>query len=368
MAEPLLPIRHPNADFFIADIFDSIPVKCDRHTMEHPFFTLSTKPDIREVEYKRDGVTIKLSPHYRYGLPTMMDKDILLYIGSLLMCEINAGRLPPKTIRFSCHDLMITTNRMTNGQAYQQLKNAFERITGCLVTTSIKTKDIEASGGFHLLERYYVVKGSRDRSRMVEVEVTVSDWFYNALIGREVLTINRDYFRLRKPLERRLYELARKHCGRQPAWRIGLEALRDKCGALSPLRYFRFQLREIIHPKHERAQDEPTLPSPHFPDYHMTLDDQDMVTFTNRLELLTSQLRQSSARPATSPAPPLSAREALAPATLAKGRQLVEDAGTGWDYGALLEQFSAQLAKGFQPRNLNAAFLGFVRKKVQQRP
>ena len=41
---------------------------------------------------------------------------------------------------------------------------------------------------------------------MVEVEATVSDWFYNALLGREVLTISRDYFRLRKPLERRLYE------------------------------------------------------------------------------------------------------------------------------------------------------------------
>lgn len=29
----------------------------------------------------------------------------------------------------------------------------------------------------------------------------------------EILTISRDYFRLRKPLESRLYELARKCCG-----------------------------------------------------------------------------------------------------------------------------------------------------------
>ena len=55
-------IRHPNQDFFIADIFDALPVKNDRHTMEHPFFTLSTKPDIRVVEYKRDGVKIRLNP------------------------------------------------------------------------------------------------------------------------------------------------------------------------------------------------------------------------------------------------------------------------------------------------------------------
>ena len=39
---PLLPERHPNQDFFIPDIFDALPFKGDRHTMEHPFFTLST--------------------------------------------------------------------------------------------------------------------------------------------------------------------------------------------------------------------------------------------------------------------------------------------------------------------------------------
>ena len=80
---PLLPERHPNAEFFIADIFDALPVKSDRHTMEHPFFALSIKKDIRSVEYEKDGVKIVLSPSAKYGLPTMMDKDILLYVGSL---------------------------------------------------------------------------------------------------------------------------------------------------------------------------------------------------------------------------------------------------------------------------------------------
>lgn len=361
----LLPDRHPTADFFIADIFDAIPVKGDRHTMEHPFFALSTKKDIRSIRYERDGIKIALHPSAEYGLPTMMDKDILLYVGSLLMHEINAGRLPPKTLRFSAHDLLVTTNRMTNGQAYSQLKEAFERVTGCLITTSIKTQDIEASGGFHILERYYVVKGSHDGSRMVEVEVTVSDWFYNALVGKEVLTINRDYFRLRKPLERRLYELARKHCGRQAEWKIGLETLREKCGALSELRKFRFQLREIIHPKQTRGQETAIEPSPHFPDYQMTLDDRDIVTFTNRLHLLIA-LSKRRHLPVTPDKP--SVREILPGPTLLKGKRLVEDAGTGWDYGALINQFNHAIENGFTPKNLNGAFLGFVKKKVAQRP
>ena len=348
MKEPLLPVRHPNADFFIADIFDSIPVKSDRHTMEHPFFALSTKPEVREVQYKRDGVSITLSPHHRLGLPTMMDKDILLYCGSLLMKEINEGRIPPKTMRFSAHDLMVTTNRHTNDVGYRMLANAFERLTGCLITTDIKTNEIEQTSGFHILESYNVVKSSHDKKRMVRVEVTVSNWFYNALIGKEVLTINREYFRLRKPLERRLYELARKHCGRQPEWKISLEHLREKTGAVSPLKYFRFQLREIMQPDH-------------LPDYQISLDDRDMVTFKNRYHTMKQSLSEQGTLPGLDDIPSLN------PGTLRRGAALVEEAGTGWDYGAIREQFTAQLMEGFRPRNVDAAFIGFVKKKIARR-
>lgn len=366
MQDTLLPDRHPNGDFFIADIFDAIPVKSDRHTMEYPFFTLSTRPDFRVLEYKRDGISITIIPQAKLGLPTMMDKDVLLYVGSLMMREINAGRIPPKTVRFSCHDLLVTTNRDTGGHAYEQLKNAFERITGALITTNIKTHEVRESAGFHILDKFRIIETSHDKRRMVRVQVTVSDWLYNALVGREVLTLNREYFRLRKPLERRLYELARKHCGQQAAWVIGLANLSEKCGARSPLKNFRFQLRAIIHPPQTRRPQADAAPSPHFPDYHITLDACDRVTFTNRYHLVAAAL-QGAAASHDAPDTP-SVRQTLTRATLSRGARLVEEARTGWDYGALLDQFSHAVEQGFEARNLNAAFLGFVRKKVAQRP
>jgi plasmid replication initiation protein len=60
---------------------------------------------------------------------------------------------------------------------------------------------------------------------MVGVEVKLSDWLYNAIVNFEVLTLHRDYFRLDGGLERRVYELCRKHCGHQTTWSIGLELL-----------------------------------------------------------------------------------------------------------------------------------------------
>jgi plasmid replication initiation protein len=58
---------------------------------------------------------------------------------------------------------------------------------------------------------------------MVAVEVSLNEWLYNAILAREVLTLNRDSFRLDGGLERRIYELARKHCGSQAKWTIGID-------------------------------------------------------------------------------------------------------------------------------------------------
>ena len=44
----LLPDRHPTADFFVCDIFNASP-KDDLGSMEHPIFSLATRPDRREL-------------------------------------------------------------------------------------------------------------------------------------------------------------------------------------------------------------------------------------------------------------------------------------------------------------------------------
>lgn len=61
-----------------------------------------------------------------------------------------------------------------------------------------------------------------------------------------VVGISRDYFRLRRPLERRLYEIASKHRGNKAKWQIKLENLQDKTGSNAPLKRFHLNLREII--------------------------------------------------------------------------------------------------------------------------
>ena len=50
---------------------------------------------------------------------------------------------------------------------------------------------------------------------MTELRITLSDWVFNAVAAREVLTLSRDYFRLRKPLN-----------GASTSWRASIAANR----------------------------------------------------------------------------------------------------------------------------------------------
>ena len=103
------------------------------------------------------------------------------------------------------------------------------------------------------------------------------------------MTINPDYFRLRRPIERRLYELARKHCGEQTRFVIGVELLQEKCGSQAALKEFRRALRELV--KADRL-----------PDYKLELDDdKDQAIFLRRTKLPREVLRSAGTELVISP-------------------------------------------------------------------
>lgn len=259
----LLPHRHPTGDFFVCDIFAASP-KDDLGSMEHPIFSLSTRPDKRILSYAHNGTTIEVTPSVK-GRATIHDKDILIYCISQLMAALNAGRDISRTLHLKAHDLLVATNRDTSGDSYSRLREAFERLAGTRITTNMSTGGEETTSGFGLIESWEIVRKSRG-GRMVSVTVTLSDWLYRAVLSKSVLTLSRDYFRLRKPLERRIYELVRKHCGRQPAWTVSVATLHKKSGSASPLRVFRAALRKMIV-------------EGHLPDYTMMEEPGDLMRF-----------------------------------------------------------------------------------------
>jgi hypothetical protein len=264
--EALGPDRHPTADFFVCDMFDGA-LKNDLSTMEHPIFSLSTRPDRRVLSYTHNDALIEVVPSVK-GRATIHDKDVLIYCVSQLMAAMNAGKAISRTLHLRAHDLLVATNRDTSGDAYVRLREALERLAGTRITTNITTGGTETTRGFGLIETWEIVRRSKG-GRMISVTITLSEWLFRAVLSKSVLTLSRDYFRLRKPLERRVYELARKHCGRQLEWQIGLATLHKKAGSSAPLRVFRAAMRKMIA-------------AGHLPDYDMAEAPGDVICFTRR--------------------------------------------------------------------------------------
>lgn len=251
-------------DLFICDVLAASP-KDDLGTMEHPIFSLSTKPDLRVLSYEHNGTQVQVTPSVR-GRATIFDKDILIFCISQLMVGLNAGREVSRKLQLKAHDLLLATGRDTGGDSYLRLREAFERLAGTRITTNIATGGIEVTSGFGLIESWEILRKTRG-GRMISVMVTLSDWIFRAVLARSVLTLSRDYFSLRKPLERRVYELARKHCGRQPEWRVSVGTLHKKAGSTAPVRVFRAAIRKMI----EEAN---------LPDYSMAEEEGDLIRFT----------------------------------------------------------------------------------------
>ncbi len=340
LRSPLLPDRMQQADFFVCDIFDAAP-KGDMASMEHPIFSISTKPDRRIRRYESGPNFVEVTPSVK-GLATVHDRDVLIYCISQCIGALNEGREVSPSIRFKAYDLLVATNRGTDGRGYEQLRAALERLKGTVITTNLITGGQEELDGFGLIDRFKIVRETRD-GRMQEVEIKLSDWVFNAITGKEVLTLHRDYFRLRKPLERRIYELARKHCGQKKEWKIGLGKLQAKCGSCSTEKEFRRLVMNIVR------QDEKFE---HMPDYAVSMDS-DMVTFVNR--------RHDEPK---KPSPALSVLR-LDPEVYHDAR----DVAPGWDIYMLEGEWRNWMADGGldAPKNPDKAFLGFCKKWFERR-
>ncbi|TXL12508.1 plasmid replication initiator RepA, partial [Methylococcaceae bacterium HT5] len=179
MDDLLLPDRYKQNDFFICDVFDSF--KDDMASMEHPVFSLSKKPDHRVLVYESNGNSIKIKPSYT-GLATILDKDVLLYLASSLMNAKNNREKISKTVRFTSYDYLIATNQGTGGFQYKQLQEGLARLIGTVIQTNIKTNGVEVIEEFGLIDRWKIGKEGT-KGKAVAIEVTLSDWFFNSILG-----------------------------------------------------------------------------------------------------------------------------------------------------------------------------------------
>lgn len=147
-------------------------------------------------------------------MATIWNKDILIYCVSQIMEALNRDRLTSKTLWVTAYDLLVATNRQTSGEGYRALQAALDRLSGTRIKTSIATNGVRIIEGFGLIDSWKIIERSPEDGRMVAIEINLSDWLYNAILGREVLS----------PSPATTSGCARVWSGASTSWRVSTAA------------------------------------------------------------------------------------------------------------------------------------------------
>ncbi len=239
-------------DLFVAPQLDARALRDDVDIMSLPFFSIEKTPRKEPIEFERivgdRRQYIRVSPG-EFGLATIWDNDIILYLRTQIIEALNRDREVGRRMSFHIHDCLVATGRGTGGKDYEAFKAAMTRLKTTTVLTNISTSDEIADEGFGWLESFKITKrrtaGGVDV--MASCHVVVSEWLFGLFVNsRRALTVDSAYFDLQGGLERKLYGIVRKHLGQQSRWQIGLDNLKDLCGVKRDLRRFTYDLKKIV--------------------------------------------------------------------------------------------------------------------------
>jgi plasmid replication initiation protein len=283
-------------DLFIQDIIDYAP-KDDRTMMERPFFSIAKRKRNKPIEYESDDgdAWVKVNAHPEYGMATIWDADILIWLISRVVAEKDRGRnLESATIHTTPYELLKGIARGVSGSEYRRLFEAMRRLRHTSIETNIRggAKRFASFNWLAEFEGEGSLENPDEMEKVKTIALTLPHWIFRAISNSQnVLTLDREYFLLSGGLERALYRIARKHAGIQPqGWTCSISLLQKKTGSDSTMKKFAEMLKKIV-----KANK--------LPRYTMTLtqlqDGSAAVHFVDRTLIVTAkvsaQMRQAAA-------------------------------------------------------------------------
>jgi hypothetical protein len=233
-------------ELFVLETLD-FSLKDEIEGMTLPIFAIDRKAqtDTAYTWIKHDG-KVKMRVDTPAGRPTQHDKDLVIFVVSALMNEYNAKGAIPDVIELHTRQYLIGTERKDGGTQYKQFEQTLNRIYYMTVVVETDRDDgtREISKELAYFKKTEVVTRT-STGEVMSVRLHISDWLKQQLSNKNVLTMNRDYFFLTGPLERRIYEIARKHCGRQGIWRVSLPVLHNLTGSATTLKDFKQKVKKL---------------------------------------------------------------------------------------------------------------------------
>jgi plasmid replication initiation protein len=393
--------------FFTLPDFSDISLRDYQETMQRPFFSLSKRKRIKPIDYVSPdrNVTVQVLPNPAYGMATIWDADIMIYLASHLneLRERGTNDISP-AIRLQPGDLLKRICWGTSGRAYERLVNALDRLQATTIKTNIRANAKSRETTFSWIDSYTHLVDERTQ-RSLGMEITLSKWFFDGVMDkRNVLSISPLYFEITSGLGKWLYRASRKHAGGNgpEGFAIGFETLHQKSGSESSYPVFKRKLLDLARSNElpdisleviDEDSSRPKLkmvmrrhlgdaerrkrpPSPSAAQMIAQSDhtSEDLVEPRLALNLISQLTRDLRVREPTDAAvrPTLPERRMSATAARASAIKVLDsdvyDAirtdFPGWDYDELMRRFDAFLGANPDelPRNYSKRFYGFVKE------
>ena len=236
--------------FFTLPDFSDISLRDYQETMQRPFFSLSKRKRVKPIDYVSPdrNVTVQVLPNPAYGMATIWDADIMIYLASHLneLRERGTNDISP-AIRLQPGDLLKRICWGTSGRAYERLVSALDRLQATTIKTNIRANAKSRETTFSWIDSYTHLVDERTQ-RSLGMEITLSKWFFDGVMDkRNVLSISPLYFEITSGLGKWLYRASRKHAGGNgpDGFTIGFETLHQKSGSESSYPVFKRKLLDL---------------------------------------------------------------------------------------------------------------------------
>jgi plasmid replication initiation protein len=271
-------------DFFNASMVD-ISYKDDISLMDISPFGIGKKPRTAPIEYDLRDALVKVTANAEYGMATIFDYDIVIYMASHLNAQMNdlkrkvtAGEknphLPPRKLRVYTSEMFDHLKIDQGGKQYDNLKQKLRRLRGTNIEVDKKIDGgLRREGSFSLIGDWEILSETKS-GRIAELTIGYPDWIYDGIVRESdptLLTQVDDYMLLRYGMHKWLARLAKKSAGMN-SWKWTLEQLYERSGSSQPLKNFRIDLIDAL----EKLKEDP------IPEYKFLWEESDTGKYQRR--------------------------------------------------------------------------------------
>ncbi len=253
------PAKDEQPDFFVPMLAEVSP-KDDISLLDVSPYGLSKKVRKGEkkgiIEYKLKDAEITITSDVKFGLATIFDYDIVLYMISYLSAEAEKWRKagakdkdkPKRKCRVDTYDILKFCRRGDGARQYQEIEEVIDRVT----STKIKIVKTDGASKRRNAEWFPLVDGAKvvsetNTGKVSTLDMGVPDWIYQGVVTEKptLLALDPKYFLITRPLARFLYRLARKTAGNTDA-HYTMRQLYERSGSTREFKKFSYDIRKII--------------------------------------------------------------------------------------------------------------------------